>query len=118
MRKFTVCLALIAAAMFGGNAVATAAPGPNGHNDYGLCKAYFAGSDTGKSHKRDKGPFPALESKAGDQDGDGDTDEDDVEKYCESATPGGKGKAQKKSRATRTSTTSVTRATSLSAVKL
>jgi len=83
--------------------VAVAAPGPNGHNDHGLCKAYFAGSQKGQSNKQQKGPFPALKSKAGDQDGDGDTDNDDVAAYCANTTPGGKGGSKS------SSSTSVTR---------
>ena len=92
MRK-TLSIAAAAAVATGSLAfggMAAAAPGPNGHNDYGLCKAYFAGSDKGKEKKRNAPPFVALESAAGDQDGDGDTDSDDVAAYCADKTPGGK----------------------------
>jgi hypothetical protein len=90
LRKFIVCLALAAACALGASGVAGAAPGPNGHNDYGLCKAYFSGSQKGQSNKQQKKPFVALRTAAGDQDGDGDTDNDDVAAYCASKTPGGK----------------------------
>lgn len=84
----------IAALVVGGAGFAFAGqPGPNGHNDFGLCKAYFAGSQTGQDHKHQAGPFQALEQAAdqasgGNQDGTGTADE--VAKYCESVTPGGK----------------------------
>jgi hypothetical protein len=107
LRKFIVCLTLAAAGALGVTGVAGAAPGPNGHNDYGLCKAYFSGSQKGQDNKQQKGPFPALRTKAGDQDGDGDTDNDDVRAYCENVTPGGKSRSAKR---TSTSTSSVTAA--------
>jgi hypothetical protein len=102
LRKFIICLALAAVCALGAGGVAGAAPGPNGHNDYGLCKAYFSGSQKGQDNKQSKKPFVALRTKAGDQDGDGDTDNDDVAAYCENTTPGGKSSAAK-----RTSSTSV-----------
>ena len=102
MRKLIACLALAAVSAFGLGGIATAAPGPNGHNDYGLCKAYFSGSQKGQQNKQSKPPFVALRTKAGDQDGDGDTDNDDVAAYCSKTTPGGKGGT-----ANRTSTSSV-----------
>jgi Spy/CpxP family protein refolding chaperone len=84
MRKIQATLAaaavMVGALAFGG--AATAAPGPNGHNDFGLCKAYFAGSDKGKEQKRNAPPFVALETTAGDK--------DDVAAWCEGKTPGGK----------------------------
>ena len=106
MRKFIIALALAAVCALGATGVAGAAPGPNGHNDYGLCKAYFAGSDKGQSNKQQKKPFVALRTKAGDQDGDGDTDNDDVAAYCANTVPGGK------------SASSAKRATTVSATRL
>jgi hypothetical protein len=47
---------------------ALAAPGPNGHNNHGLCTTYFNGSETGQAHKRQAGPFQALEQAASDND--------------------------------------------------
>ena len=82
-----------------------AKPGPNGHNNWGLCTAYFAGSANGQSHKHSAGPFVALEDAAGcttdssgrscdcdDPNGDGspDTAAECVANFCSSATPGGK----------------------------
>jgi hypothetical protein len=105
-----VAFALVAVAALAGSGFASAAPGPNGKNDYGLCKAYFAGSQNGQDHKQSKGPFPALKSKAGDQDGDGDTDNDDVAAYCATVYPGGKSSAPGKSGSkTSTSSTAATR---------
>ncbi|MDA8183110.1 MAG: hypothetical protein ACYCUF_08760 [Acidimicrobiales bacterium] len=40
------------------------APGPNGHNDFGLCQAYPSGSSTGQSHKQSAPPFAALQNAA------------------------------------------------------
>lgn len=53
----------------GGTVVgATAAPGPNGHNDHGLCTAYFNGQKTGHDKHGSPGPFAALEQAADDSD--------------------------------------------------
>jgi hypothetical protein len=82
VRIRSLVLATAAVGLLSGG-VAGAAPGPNGHNDYGLCKAYFAGSDTGQEHKHPAPPFAALEQTA--EDGN-----QSVEEFCESATPGGK----------------------------
>ena len=57
-------------------------PGPNGHNDYGLCTAYSAGSEQGQAQKHKAPPFKALEDAAGGADKVGD--------YCADKTPGGK----------------------------
>jgi len=76
-------LGLAAAALVAGGGAALADPGPNGHNDYGLCKAYFAGSETGQEHKRKAPPFVALEEAA-------EAADQTVEEYCAATTPGGK----------------------------
>lgn len=47
---------------------AVAEPGPNGKNNFGLCTAYFAGSETGRENKRNAPPFQALEAAAEAQD--------------------------------------------------
>jgi hypothetical protein len=56
-----------AALMFAGlgAGVVHAAPGPNGHNDHGLCTAYFNGQKNGHSKEghSSPGPFAALEQK-------------------------------------------------------
>lgn len=82
----------IAALVAGGTGLSFAgAPGPNGHNDYGLCKAFFSGSEKGQNQKAANGvAFIALQAAAGDQDGDGDSDRDDVAQFCSGKTPGGK----------------------------
>ena len=64
MRKLITVVA--AASMLGGTAVvATAHPGPHhGQNAFGLCTAYFSGSDQGQEKKKDAPPFVALEEAA------------------------------------------------------
>ncbi len=61
-----VTIALVAAALLGGFAGSVAAepPGPNGNNDFGLCRAYFSGSDKGQEKKHGAPPFAALEDAA------------------------------------------------------
>jgi hypothetical protein len=78
-------LAAVAATIAGGGA-ALADPGPgNGHNTYGLCKAYFAGSETGQAHKHKAPPFANLEAAA-------DAADQTVAEYCAAngQHPGGK----------------------------
>lgn len=51
----------------GGTGVATAQsdkPGPNDSNNFGLCTAYFAGSEKGQEQKRKAPPFQGLERAA------------------------------------------------------
>lgn len=50
---------------------------------YGLCKAYFAGSETGREHKRNAPPFQDLEAKA-------EAADQEVEEFCAEQTPGAK----------------------------
>lgn len=90
--KRTIISAAVIALVAGGAGVSMAEPGPNGKNDFGLCKAYFAGSETGKENKRKAGPFAALEAAASDGD-DSTPIEDDVRSYCSSVFPGGKTEA-------------------------
>ena len=82
MRRRLLGVLFVGAAVLGGGS-AWAAPGPNGHNDYGLCKAYFAGSDKGQERKHTAPPFVALEQAAEDAD-------QTVEEYCAETTPGGR----------------------------
>ena len=89
MKRTLIAAVLLAFGALGAGS-ALADPGPNGHNDYGLCQAYFAGGDNGQEQKRSRGPFPALVAEAGDYNGDGQTNEDDVAAYCADQTPGGK----------------------------
>lgn len=70
---------------------AHAEPGPNGHNNRGLCTAYFNGSPTGQANKRKAGPFVALEEAA--DDGDSSTPAaDDVAAFCEGMVGGAAGR--------------------------
>ena len=39
-------------------------PGPNDGNTFGLCTAYFAGSERGQEMKRQAPPFQGLEAAA------------------------------------------------------
>ena len=78
MRKMLALLVAVVSAVAGAS---FADPGPNGSNNHGLCTAYFNGSATGQSHKRNAPPFVALALEVGenngvDDDGDGDTDEE------------------------------------------
>lgn len=51
-------------------------PGPgNGNNTFGLCTAYFAGSETGQENKRKGQAFQGLEAAAAEAD-------QSVEDYC------------------------------------
>jgi hypothetical protein len=61
---------------------AIAAPDANGPAKHGLCTAYFNGSETGQAHKRQAGPFQALEQAA--DDGDSNTSPaQDVANFCD-----------------------------------
>jgi hypothetical protein len=65
-----------------GAGVVHAAPGPNGHNDHGLCTAYFNGQKKGHEQGNSPGPFGALE----------DENDDDIQSifdYCNTVGIGG-----------------------------
>ena len=85
MKKKFVVSALTALFLAGGVGAATADPGPNGNNTYGLCTAYFAGSENGREHKRKAPPFQGLEAAA-------EAADQTVEEYCAAngTHPGGK----------------------------
>lgn len=88
MRKRLFAAALVAAGVLGsgagvvasGGSTVSATPGPNDHNLWGLCKAYFAGSPNGRAHKHKAPPFANLEQAAGGA--------DKVADYCKMAAPG------------------------------
>lgn len=84
LTKIAAPVAAVALAL-GGASVAVADPGPNGNNTFGLCTAYFSGSDRGQEMKRKAPPFQALEAAA-------EASDQTVEEYCaENGThPGGK----------------------------
>lgn len=80
MRKLITMLAAVS--MLGGTAVvATAHPGPHhGQNAFGLCTAYFAGSEQGQANKNDAPPFAALEDTA-------EAADQSVEEWCAENAP-------------------------------
>lgn len=80
--RIKLAAAAVAAFAVAAAAPAVAEPGPNGHNNHGLCTAYFNGSDQGKENKREAGPFAALEEAADDGD-DSTSPEEDVRVFCE-----------------------------------
>lgn len=59
----------------GGAFAASAEPGPNGNNTFGLCTAYFSGSEKGQEKKRQAPPFQGLEAAA-------EAADQTVEEYC------------------------------------
>lgn len=76
MRLTTIAASAAALAVtFGGAAVAVAEPGPNGNNTFGLCTAYFSGSERGQEEKRKAPPFQGLEAAA-------EAADQTVEEYC------------------------------------
>ena len=79
-------VALTSALGFAGYASA-GAPGPNGHNTFGLCTAYSAGSEKGQEMKHQAPPFAALEAAA-------EAQHQTVEEYCAAngTHPGNSGK--------------------------
>jgi hypothetical protein len=87
MRK--VVLSLAAGLLAASVVVPAAAKGKPGggtmpaQSAYGLCKAYFAGSENGQAHKRKAPPFQDLAAKA-------DAMDQTVEEFCAAQTPGAK----------------------------
>lgn len=78
----------VLAVLAGGTTVAVADPGPNDNNTFGLCTAYFAGSEKGQEQKRKAPPFQGLEAAA-------EAADQTVEEYCaENGTHPGKGKSE------------------------
>jgi hypothetical protein len=76
IRNILVPAVALAALAGGTTAVASAvAPGPNDHNTFGLCTAYFSGSEKGQEMKRKAPPFQGLEAAA-------EASDQTVEEYC------------------------------------
>ncbi|HET6693349.1 MAG TPA: hypothetical protein VFJ83_14365 [Nocardioidaceae bacterium] len=75
VKTLVVPAAVTLLALGGLGATAVADPGPNGPNNFGLCTAYFAGSETGQEHKRKAPPFVALEEAA-------EASDQTVEEWC------------------------------------
>lgn len=79
----------VAAVLLVGSALVPASAGKPGggtmpaQSAYGLCKAYFAGSETGKQHKHNAPPFKDLEAKA-------DAADQSIEDFCAAQKPGGR----------------------------
>lgn len=93
MKKVTA-FAVVVMTVLGGAGIALAKPGPNDKNNHGLCTAYFNGSDTGREHKRQAGPFQALEQAAQDggyQDEEGESIEHAVMDFCNATSDKGIG---------------------------
>jgi hypothetical protein len=60
-----VVVAMLGGGMGGAFAAKGAGPGPNGHNNFGLCNAYFEGSQQGQAEKQAHGvAFIALAATA------------------------------------------------------
>jgi len=94
LKKFLISAALATLVTAGaglGISQAAGSPGPgHGGNAHGLCTAYFNGSDTGRAHKHQAGPFQALEQAA--SDGNSNTSpEQDVYNWCMDTTNNPKG---------------------------
>jgi len=88
MRKL-LGTALATGLMFGGAiAVANAEPGPNDHNNHGLCTAFFNGQKNGHDKNGAPPPFQALIEAASDGD-DSTPVEEDVYNYCQEYGIGG-----------------------------
>jgi hypothetical protein len=89
VRKLTI--AVITAAMLGGTGLgaAQADPPSEGFGNYGLCNAYYRGSEQGQEKKRENGKaFQSLESSARQWAEDNGYDgEDPVKGYCEANFP-------------------------------
>jgi hypothetical protein len=88
MRKL-LATAMATGLMFvGAITIAHADPGPNGHNDHGLCTAYFNGQKNGHDKNGNPPPFQALIDGASDGD-DSTPVEEDVYNYCQEFGIGG-----------------------------
>jgi len=91
LRKSLIAAAIASLLAAGaGLGIASAAPGPNGHNNHGLCTAYFNGSANGQAHKHQAGPFQALEAAASDND-DNTSPAEDVWNWCNDTANNPKG---------------------------
>ena len=75
VKTLLVPAAVTLLAVGGAATAAIADPGPNDNNTFGLCTAYFAGSETGQEHKRKAPPFAALEAAA-------EASDQTVEEWC------------------------------------
>lgn len=90
MRISTIAAsAAVVGVVLGGATVAVGEPGPNGSNTFGLCTAYFSGSEKGQEQKRKAPPFQGLEAAA-------EAADQTVEEYCAAnGTHPGQGQGKK-----------------------
>ena len=79
MKRLVIGGAVAALIAGGAGASFAGAPGPNDHNNWGLCNAY-AHNGNGNSHGA--APFASLATTAGDYNHDGQTNEQDVYDWC------------------------------------
>jgi hypothetical protein len=66
-------------------------PGPNGHNNHGLCTAYYNGSPKGQEQKHKAGPFAELERQANEQGDPNASTADNVAAFCDGLVGGNPG---------------------------
>ena len=70
-------------------ALASGSPGPNGHNNNGLCEAAGSGSQQGQAQKQANGAaFQALAAAGESQETSGDSEPDnsaDIQQFCGSS---------------------------------
>jgi hypothetical protein len=85
VKKVLATFALVVGLSSAVTGLAVGTPGPNGHNNHGLCTAYFNGSENGQQHKRKAPPFQGLEQAAADAD-------QSVEEFCAGMVGGRAGK--------------------------
>ena len=90
--KRTIISAAVLGLGLAGIGVSSADPGPHhGNNAYGLCNAYFNGSEQGQEKKRNGQAFLGLEEESRDDDENTDTREE-VAAFCaENGEKPGKG---------------------------
>lgn len=91
MRKSLLAAVVAVVTMFGlaGAFAASAEPGPNGHNDHGLCTAYFNGQKTGHGPGEDTDdppPFQGLQEK-GENYTDNDGQDNDLDGGADGSDP-------------------------------
>ena len=75
IRTLAVPAAALALSLSGATFSQALPPGPNGDNTFGLCTAYFAGSERGQEMRRNAPPFQGLEAAA-------EASDMTVEEYC------------------------------------
>jgi hypothetical protein len=94
MKKFLAVLMAAAGLLFVAAGFASAEPGPNEHNEHGLCTAYFNGQKNGHEEGNGPGPFGVLEDESTDDGSNEDLDDekqvsDDVFEFCDEFGIGG-----------------------------